>query len=104
MKVDHTSWYEPENKAAQCLADVLEEMGNKKLTKKVGKYINKFHQRAKALNTMDNGTKMFYYQFLVKNTKADVRKYFFQHELVVTLLESLITAIYRDELRKMNII
>ena len=59
-KVDPTTWIDKENLAANRLADLLTEICDESLTKKVSVYFHRFNIRMKALNGMEKGHRSFF--------------------------------------------
>ena len=100
MKVDSTTWCSPENQAAKYLADVLENIHDDKLPKKVSVYFHRFQNRIKALNGLDKKYKIYYLDLLLKSTENEIKTNF-RYELVKTLMLNLIRSIYRQELLKL---
>lgn len=103
MKIDSTTWCSENNRAGKYLADYLGYVGDDKLTQKVSVYFHRFNIRMKALNSLEKGMRHYYMGLLLERTRVEiVCNISVRYEKVGSLMLNLISAMYRQELAKLN--
>ena len=101
MKVDVTTWCSENSLAGKYLADEICHICDDKLPEKVSTYFHRFNVRMKALNSLEKGLRVFYLQLLLEKTRKEIYKNI-GYEKVASLMLNIISAIYRNELIKIN--
>lgn len=99
MKVDSTTWCSESNTAGRYLADTLSEICDESLTQKVSVYFHRFNERMHALNSLDKKMRHFYLLLLLEKTQREINKNI-RHTKVQTLMQNVLTYLYRKELEK----
>lgn len=102
MKIDSTTWCSENNLAGKYLANELSnDIGNDNLFRQVSVYFHRFNVRMKALTSLEKGMRCFYLELLLKKTQKQINDNI-RHEKVKSLMLNIISAIYRNELLKIN--
>ena len=101
MKIDSTTWCSENNLAGKYLADELNRLGDDNLPGIVSIYFHRFNIRMKALTSLEKGIRHFYLQLLLEKTRKEINKNI-KYEKIASLMLNIISAIYRNELLKIN--
>jgi hypothetical protein len=101
MKIDSTTWCSENNLAGKYLADELNYIGDDNLLGIVSTYFHRFNIRMKALNSLEKGMRHFYLLLLLEKTEKEINKNI-KYNKIASLMLNIITAIYRNELLKIN--
>ena len=101
MKIDVTTWCSENNLAGKYLADELNRISDDNLPGIVSIYFHRFNIRMKALNSLEKGVRHFYLLLLLEKTRKEINKNI-PYKKVASLMLNIISAIYRNELLKIN--
>lgn len=100
ITVNHTAWVEPDNKAGQILAKVLNELNDAKMAYRVGRIITVFQERIKALKNMGKH-RTFFLMNAFNASKEGVLNNKFPIQVETHLL-NILSALKKMELEKIE--
>jgi hypothetical protein len=82
------------------LDNVLEELDDSKISKKVNQFLHKFHIRINALNGLEKSERIFFMDLQLVHARGEINSNI--DSKVKSHLKNEITAIYRNKIRLIN--
>ena len=96
--IDTKTWCGEKIEVAKILAKRLDEIEiNTPLTKKVNKFINKFHLRMKAIDELEKTERKYYMHLMLDDSKKNIKEGF--NGDVQSLLLNLIHALWSNRIK-----
>jgi hypothetical protein len=95
--IKHTTWCDDSVRPSIILADILNEIGDEKLIKKINILIHKFHIRMNSISGLNKEERMYFMHLHLKETKENIED---QYEgSVQSFLLNVIHALWNNKRR-----